>query len=142
MASTNPLHQGATTDVEMVAPPAATPSGVGNRFRLALRDGRGLALEHSDIDATHGKRAFMIRMSSAADAITVEINSVGAVVVVGGHHTLGYSLDNWYGKKEAGNRQHFSTWEQRFPAKQWQLNLYVGSISTPPTTPSTLYKSH
>ena len=73
---------------------AEEPEFATNRLKLALRDGRGLALEHSDVDATHGKRAFMIRMTTAAEAITVEINSMGAVVVVGGHHTLGYSLDN------------------------------------------------
>ena len=33
----------------------------GSRFKLALRDGRGIALERDDVDATHGRRAFMMR---------------------------------------------------------------------------------
>jgi hypothetical protein len=98
------------------------------RFRLALHDGRGLALEQTDCDATHGKRAFMIRMTSAAEAITVEYSYESKrITVVAGHDTLGYNFDNWYNKREDGNRQHFSQWREK--ANEWQVNEDDGTIS-------------
>ena len=46
---------------------------------------------------------YHIRMATAAEAITVEITAVGAVVVVEGHPAAGgFSLDNWYGKDTLG----------------------------------------
>jgi len=66
----------------------------------------------------------MMRMVKATEAIEVEFKD-GQLKVVGGHHTLGYCLDNWHLKKELGNRQHFSTWNQ----KGWQLNSDDDTIS-------------
>ena len=66
----------------------------------------------------------MMRMVKATEAIEVEFKD-GQLKVVGGHHTLGYCLDNWNVKKELGNRQHFSTWNQ----KGWQLNSDDDTIS-------------
>ena len=91
-------------------PAAPEPRRTTNRLKLALRDGRGLALQQHDIDATHGRRAFHICMGAAHSAIEVEFRANGNVSVVSGHHTLGFCLDNWYGRHDVGNRQHFSTW--------------------------------
>ena len=62
------------------------------------------------------RRAFMMRLVSAGEAIEVEHTARNSLKVVGGHHTLGYTLDNWHGKAEDGNRQHFSTWEEHHAA--------------------------
>ena len=116
-----PVHYPAVPVAAMPAVPAAVqlhapaPPRTTNRLKLALRDGRGLALEHSNVDAFHptvvdGRRAFHIRMGTAHEAIEVEFRANGNVGVVSGHHTLGYCLDNWYGRTGEGNRQHFSTW--------------------------------
>ena len=116
-----PVHYPAVPVAAMPAVPAAVqphvpaPPRTTNRLKLALRDGRGLALEHSSVDATHptvvdGRRAFHIRMGTAHEAIEVEFRANGNVGVVSGHHTLGYCLDNWYGRTDEGNQQHVSTW--------------------------------
>ena len=80
-------------------------------FELAVHDGRGIALEPAQVDATGGRVAHHMRMAAAADAIEVEINDHGHVKVLSGKCGVGYHLDNWHGKAEVGNRQHFSTWE-------------------------------
>ena len=98
----------------------------GRKLRLALRDGRGLALEHADVDASEGHRAYHIRMTSAAKAIEVEFKSNGEIVVTAGHHHLGFTLDLWEGTRKLGNRQHFSDWHGHH---QWQLNADDGTIS-------------
>ena len=111
------------------APSSAVQSVPSARFKLALRDGRGIALEPNTVDATHGRRAFMMRMAAAADAIEVEYTTTNSVRVVGGHHTLGFHLDNWYGKHASGNRQHFSTWEKTNASHQWEVDAQAGTIS-------------
>jgi len=98
----------------------------GRKLRLALRDGRGLALEHADVDASEGHRAYHIRMTSAAKAIEVEFKSNGEIVVTAGHHHLGFTLDLWEGTRKLGNRQYFSDWHGD---DQWQLNADDGTIS-------------
>ena len=104
----------------------------GSRFKLALLDGRGIALEHKDVDATQGHRAFMMRLVSADEAIEVKFTARNSLKVVRGHHTLGYTLDNWYGKAVDGNRQHFSTWEEHHYAKQWEVHTTQLTLTISP----------
>ena len=72
------------------------------RVKLVIQDpphlrGSGLKLEASDVDATYTHRAFHLRIGSASEAIEVAFAAAGGCVCVWGHHTLGYTLDNWYG---------------------------------------------
>jgi len=115
----------------VMAQPMATVQP--DRLKLVLQDGRGIALESRTVDATHGRRAHFMRMTSAAEAIEVEFDSRGCVKVAAGHHVVGqHCLDNWHGRAAAGNRQHFSTWAQTHathPSQQWTLNMADGTIS-------------
>ena len=104
-----------------------------NRLKLVLQDGRGIALEHRSVDATHGRHAHFMRMASAAEAIEVEFDRRGCVMVVAGHHVVRqHCLDNWHGAPDIGNRQHFSTWAQTHsthPSQQWTFNSSDCTIS-------------
>ena len=115
--------------VEAAPPPRPVTTNV---LKLSLRDGRGLALHREDCDATHGRRAFHIRMTHASEAIEVEFTHQGNVKVVSGHHTTGYCLDNWHGRHNVGNRQHFSTWYRthgHHAALRFIFNNGEGTIS-------------
>lgn len=82
-------------------------------LRLSLDgrlQGQGLVLEHHNVDATHTHKAMHARLGSTEHAIDVEIDRCGHLVVVGGHSTLGYALDDWYMRKNPGTRCHFSNW--------------------------------
>lgn len=130
----------------------------GKKIKLALCDGRGLALEHAfshrhgvgptptvpagggGFDATGVHFAYTIRMTSAVNAAEVEFKTNGEVVVTASHyhHHLGLTLDNWDGIRKVGNRQHFSDWHGLGPTPttpagggpgQWQFNEDDGTIS-------------
>ena len=95
-------------------------------MKLVIQDpphlrGSGLKLEASDVDATYTHRAFHLRIGSASEAIEVAFAAAGGCVCVWGHHTLGYTLDNWYGKHDIGTRVHMSNWIGE-DALVWQFN--------------------
>lgn len=95
----------------------------GRKLKLALRDGRGLSLEHADFDVTDGQRSYDIRMTAAAKAIEVEFKFNGELVVTAGHHSLGLALR---GERKVGSRQQFS---DKLGDHQWQFNEDDGTIS-------------
>ena len=101
---------------------AKQPGEDGRRGRLYLKDNCAIGLGKEE-DATHGHRCFTMRLVSPDQAIEVEFAKDGAVVVVG---RTGFSLDNWHGNREPGNRQNFSTWNT---SHQWQLNQDTMTLS-------------
>ena len=88
----------------------------GSKIMLALRDGRGLAIEHADFDDAPDQRR-SIRMTSGAKAIEVEFKSNGEAVANG---------LRLHGERNIGKLQYFSG---KHGEGQWQFNVNDGTIS-------------
>lgn len=69
----------------------------------------------------------MVKQCDNKDAIKVEITKNDAIKVISGHHTIGYTLDLWDGKKAKGNQLSFSDWDER--GKNFQINWDEMTIS-------------
>eukprot|EP00746_Dinoflagellata_sp_MGD_P131793 gnl/MRDRNA2_/MRDRNA2_65542_c0_seq2.p1 gnl/MRDRNA2_/MRDRNA2_65542_c0~~gnl/MRDRNA2_/MRDRNA2_65542_c0_seq2.p1 ORF type:complete len:390 (+),score=39.52 gnl/MRDRNA2_/MRDRNA2_65542_c0_seq2:25-1170(+) len=101
--------------------PLTAPSPLRLSLDGRLR-GQGIVLEHHHVDATHTHKAMHACLGSTEQTIDVEIDRSGHVVVVGGHSTLGYALDDWYMRKNPGTRCHFSNWIGSTYPHVFQLN--------------------
>ena len=118
----------------------------GRKLKLALRDGRGLALEHEAttmgdykyaqvLDLLNCPKSYEIRMTSAAKASEIEFTSNGEAVLTAGDHQdhLGLKLTTFDTRfpvnhdffRSLGNPLRFTD----FPTYQWQLNEDDGTIS-------------
>jgi hypothetical protein len=120
----------APVDFHTLRPAQFTPRE--RRVKLAISGpehlrGRGLHLG-GHVDATHNHHAFHLCLGGAGTAIEVAFADAGGCVCVWGHHTLGYTLDNWDGKHACGTRVHMSNWTGE-KVLAWQFNEDDWTIS-------------
>jgi len=69
----------------------------------------------------------MVKQCPNKDAIEIEVTQNDSLQIISGHHTLGYTLDLWNGKRTEGNRLNFSNWDDR--GKNFQINWIDMTIS-------------
>ena len=91
-------------DAPLTAPPPPRLTFVGP---LA---GQGIVLDDKLEDGGSGHKNMHARLGNAEEAVFVELDKSGHLVVVGGHNRLGFALDDWENRKVAGTRCSFTDW--------------------------------